>query len=105
LFIDSLLNNEHPNNNTNDIPNQTDNEEIEPTNRSPSNSPEEHENSYQRQTIIPTVHIDSVINHNHNEEEEEEEDQLNNKNSDNINEQSLSSPSIKDTNDQRKIIL
>jgi hypothetical protein len=68
LFIpDSIVNNEHPNN-TDDIPIQTDNEQ---TNQSLS-TPEPHENDHQRQTIIPTVPVDSAINHNHNVEEEEE---------------------------------
>ncbi len=94
MFVDSIVNNEHPS--------PTDNEEIEQSNQSPSNSPEKPETNRQRETIIPTVQIDSVINHNHTEDGgREEEDQLNIKTSDKINEQFLR----KDTNEQRKIIL
>ena len=67
LYIDPTVNNEHPNN-FDDIPIRTDNEEIEETNKFPNLS--EDENEHKRQTIIPDIQNDSVINHNHTEEEE-----------------------------------
>ncbi|CAF3476625.1 unnamed protein product [Rotaria sp. Silwood1] len=102
-----LLNNEHTNN-TDDIPIQTDNAEIEQINQS-INSPEQHKNDEQRQTIIPVVQINSVINNNHNEEE----DHSKVTSSDNIDEQSLSTvssitndvSSIKDTNEEHNLEL
>ncbi|CAF1198414.1 unnamed protein product [Adineta steineri] len=90
---ESITNNENINN-IDDIPEERDNEE---TDRS-SNSPEQEENDHQRQTIIPTVHMDSTINHNHTEEEEDDEDQSNVKNHENITEQSLTTP-FSPTND------
>ncbi|CAF0753083.1 unnamed protein product [Rotaria sp. Silwood1] len=104
---DPLLNNEHTNN-TDDIPIQTDNAEIEQINQS-INSPEQHKNDEQRQTIIPVVQINSVINNNHNEEE----DHSKVTSSDNIDEQSLSTvssitndvSSIKDTNEEHNLEL
>ncbi len=69
LLIDVNVNNDQLNN-TDDIPNQTDNEEIEQPIELVS-SPIQHENNQQRQTIIPTIQNESIINHNHNETEEE----------------------------------
>jgi hypothetical protein len=63
MDLDSVINN--------DIP--TDNGEVEPTDRSPDSPGKETETERQRQTIIPTAHLDSVVNHNHNEIEVEEE--------------------------------
>ncbi|CAF3872198.1 unnamed protein product [Rotaria sp. Silwood2] len=104
---DSIVNNEYTNN-TDDIPIQTDNAEIEQINQSTS-SPEQHINDEQRQTIIPVVQINSVINNNHNEEE----DQSQVESSDNIDEQSLSIvssitndiSSTKDTNEEHNLEL
>ncbi|CAF0857224.1 unnamed protein product, partial [Rotaria sordida] len=97
-----IVNNEHTND-VIEIPIETDNAEIEQIDQSVS-SPEQHNNDEQRQTIIPMVQINSVINNNHNEEE----DQSKVESSDNINEQLLSTDSsitndvssIKDTNEE-----
>jgi uncharacterized coiled-coil DUF342 family protein len=78
----------------NDIP--TDNGEVEPTDRSPDSPGKETETERQRQTIIPTAHLDSVVNHNHNEIEVEEEDP---NISNHMDEQSLSTALIKETNE------
>ncbi|CAF0756075.1 unnamed protein product [Rotaria sordida] len=99
---DPIVNNEHTND-VIEIPIETDNAEIEQIDQSVS-SPEQHNNDEQRQTIIPMVQINSVINNNHNEEE----DQSKVESSDNINEQLLSTDSsitndvssIKDTNEE-----
>lgn len=57
---------------------RTDNGEIEPINRSPDspNPPatqQIQETEHQRQTIIPTVHLDSLLNHNHHEIDKEDD--------------------------------
>lgn len=74
IILDPSLNRD------NSIP--TDNGEHEQIDRSPdspnqpssSSSPppqqQIHEAEYQRQTIIPTVHLDSLLNHNHKEEDD-----------------------------------
>lgn len=65
-------------NKDNSIP--TDNGDIDQMNRSPdspnqSSFPQEQqqqpENEHQRQTIIPIVHLDSLLNHNHNDFDED----------------------------------
>ncbi len=66
MILDSNINN-------NDISIPTDNGKIEPTNGSPDSPEQEQEVQYQRQTIIPTAHLDSIVNHNHNETEMDEE--------------------------------
>ncbi|UJR35921.1 hypothetical protein I4U23_028663 [Adineta vaga] len=85
---DPILNNEHSNN-IDDI----NNEEREQDDRS-SSSPEQNEDNYQRQTIIPTSHIDAITNHNHKDEEEEEEDnnQTNVKSDTSIDEKPFTAP-------------
>lgn len=59
FFIESDVNNEHTNNII-DIPIQITHDEMQ--------SPEEREKDEQRQTIIPFMQTNSVINNNHNDE-------------------------------------
>lgn len=106
-------------NRENSIP--TDNGEIEQINHSPDSpnqpsfpSQQQPENDHQRQTIIPTVHLDSLLNHNHTDIDEDGKYSyrilsntfifLDRNNSPPIDEQPLSAPSIPENHEPGKII-
>lgn len=70
LFVDSIINHEYANN-SHDIPNATDNADIESTTEPLTSVQRERDDK--RQTMIPTAHRTSPTNHNDERDDDAEE--------------------------------